>query len=78
MIGFSCGQETSMDESVLTNPSFPEPDSSSGHCTFRLRVTSNNVCQVKIHLYFLIGFLNFEATPLFNLTVSFEYHRRDN
>ena len=42
----TCGQEISTADSVLTNPSYPEPDSTAGRCTFRLRVTSQDVCQV--------------------------------
>ena len=46
LTGFTCGQQTTADELVLTNPSYPQPDDHAGRCGFRLLVISHHVCQV--------------------------------
>ena len=41
-----CDKEFTDQQFLLTNPSYPDPDASQGHCVSRLRILSSNICQV--------------------------------
>jgi len=44
----SCGQESSFNNTVFTNPSYPDSDSTISQCSLTVRALNPDICQVRI------------------------------